>query len=788
MKTGTLSSKGIYLKIFAVFSLAFFLLTRFSRVPLIYPDEAGYIGWAYKMLYGVGDGLRYLPGYSLFITLPLWLFESITTAFPAITVINSLMCGLFSAVLYRLCVVSESKNPLLVTIVVSLYPAVLLNANLAMSESLLSCLFVLLVYGVYSLSKNINSFKWIFVCVFLAGFLCVTHSRCIAILPALALSVLPEVIKKGSRRVKALYFSVLSLGALAATFLVAMLLFNKDTVNAGHLLKQIIGLFTAKGFLSFIGTLISQLSYLVISTFGFFAIGIYYTVKMYKSNKQLSLFLLLSFGFTAVLSAVFMYHHENPAHILYGRYNEYTVLPILAVGFSGFLKKGVKLYPYLISAVLCIITGLLYGHHLSGLDLNVTHTWGLYLYRMFFKSFNLISVYALFIAFAAVFLILSLKNRKVGVIALCVMFSVTLVFAEYDYFVKGASPRGEYPQLTRLLEDENSFDVQIKSGDSMVYPWEYYNYTVYNPYLKASENADLILSYDNLDLPLLGAEKYSKIKLYSKTADESQGVDTEGKPEATVKAFADGGKITVDFENNGRPWLCTAAADNVTKAVRGGLRVYKDEKLIGDLRADFKDNVYALASLSFDFPFEDGEYTVIAETVREFKFRGGETAYILVKKGDILTLSETEFKKEESVWEFNPPVFPGASGFYKYYVSKDGAEISGLYLTGNVIEIETFGERPGLSVNVFTDGKKLQLIKNEGNSYYFRLDGTAEKLRIESETYRFCDNSLEFLTTESNFKPVDIFVRGMKKVFDIRLDHRDYGVDIQKIKIYEEEL
>ena len=58
-----------------------------------------------------------------------------------------------------------------------------------------------------------------------------------------------------------------------------------------------------------------------------------------------------------------------------------------------------------------------------------------------------------------------------------------------------------------------------------------------------------------------------------------------------------------------------------------------------------------------------------------------------------------------------------------------------------------------------------------------------ETLEIKSSTYKYCYNGMNFLTTESNVKAVDYFVRGMKKLFDVRLDHRNYGVDIKKIHI-----
>ena len=58
---GFIKRNSIELKFFAVFFLFAAALTQCSVSPLIYPDEAGYIGWVYKLIYGSGDGLRYLP-------------------------------------------------------------------------------------------------------------------------------------------------------------------------------------------------------------------------------------------------------------------------------------------------------------------------------------------------------------------------------------------------------------------------------------------------------------------------------------------------------------------------------------------------------------------------------------------------------------------------------------------------------------------------------------------------------------------------------------------------------
>lgn len=778
--------KRVYLIIFLLSFGLGFLLSRVSSVPLIYPDEAGYIGWAYKMLYGAGDGLRYLPGYSLFLVPVFALFKDISSAFPVITALNALFTALFAVSVFRLAERLELGNKKLITAAVCLYPAVGLYINFSMCESLLNLCFILLLLSVIRLSDDINKVRRWIVPVILAVFLCLTHSRCIAILPAFVLCLFPKVYKEGRRGIKILYFSVLSVGAFSAIALVLYLFTNTETVNAAHLAGQISGLMSVKGVMSFFGTLISQSSYLVLSTYGFIVAGIYYTVRMIKTNKAAGIFILLSFCFSAVLSAVFMYHHENPAHILYGRYTEYTVYAVLLVGLDGFLKTGIKKRWLVISAVICVVTGLVYGGELFDIGLNITHTWGIYLYKALFYRFLYIPVLIMFAAVAVVIFLAARKRPDIAVMILCGVFAVTTVFAEYDYFYKGASPRRETPQLIHLLENEKEIEIASLTGNSMVYPWEYFNYTVYNPYLAKSDSANMVLSTEKLDFTLVGAEKYSRLKLYSKNG--GMAVDLSGEPVAEVKLSENKGRLSVAVQNFGPPWLCKSAADSITEAVRLGLRVYEGRELIGDLRFDFEDNVYNASSLDFDFPYPDGEYTVVAETIREFLYRGGEASYRIEKRNGEITVSECDYPGDEGFSGFDPLDISGVSGFYRYYVTEAGANIPGVYIDGKVLEIETYGEHGELNVEVTGDGKPLQFIKYRDGSYFYRIDKPVTNLRIRSGTYTYSDSPLTFLTTESDFKPVDWFVRGMKKVFGIRLDHRRYGVDIKRIKQYKEDI
>lgn len=771
-------------KVFAVFFIFAAVLTQCSLSPLIYPDEAGYIGWAYRLVHGIGDGLRYLPGYSLLIAPVIAVTNGIRTAFMLIVLVNSVIYGAFSAVCVKLAKELKFSDPLICAFAVALYPSFVLYANLAMSEVLLSLLFVLTVYSLHGFSQNVTSLKnWLFP-LFFAAYSCFTHSRAIAILPALFLAMAVTVFSRGGKKMK-IAFSVVCIVAFSgAGGLFFYLLSHSETVNAVHMLEQIKNLFAVSGICSFASTLVSQFSYLVMSTFGFVIIGIYYTVKSVRENKNrtAAVFVIAAFVFSALVSAVFMYHHERPDHVIYGRYNEYVISGLLLFGISGFLESGIKPRFLFFGFASVLFTACFCSESLEGFGGNMSHTWGIYLYKAFFYEFSYISASLVFVL--AALIIFLIKKPKITVAALCVLFVSCALYTEYDYFFKGASLRQEYPQLAHLLKDEETVSADVIEGDSMVYPWEYYNYTVYNPGLNFAENSKFTLSRKRIPgMILAGKEKYSDIYLY--TDDENiPEVDEKGEPKAKVSVIsAEGKNIAVMFENKGNPWLCLDAADNTADAVRAAMRVYKEGKMIADVRQDFSDNVYDKADIIFEFPYENGEYTVVIETVREFRFRGGELSVNIEVSDSGITVEECNFRKDAGFSEFNPIEIKGVEGFYRYYVMPSGVKIPGVYLNGTFLAIETYGEHGELDVDVYGNGKELKFLGYEDNCYIYSISEPIETLEIKSSTYKYCDNCLGFLTTDTNVKIIDYFVRGMKKLFDVRLDHREYGVDIKKICI-----
>ncbi len=767
----------------AVFFAFYFVMSRVSRVPVIYPDEAGYMGWAYKMLYGNGDGLRYLPGYSLILAPILAVFKNIQLAFPVITAVNALLGGVFALLVLNLCFKLEKNHAVLTAVCVCLYPSYALYVDMALCETLLTMLFAILILLTGRLCENVNSMKrWIAV-LMVTMLMCITHSRAIAVLPSLVLTLWFFVMRNGKKGTKAGFFGVITAMAVCASVLFMALLSKNDNVNAAHLLNQVKNLFTLSGIAAFSGTIISQLTYLIFSTYGFVLLGVYYCIAAVKKdeNRGIALFSLLSFLFALMLSALFMYHHEQPNQAIYGRYTEHTLWAILMFSLTGLLKNGTKPVLAIFAVFSAVFTGAAYSSHMEGLDGNLFSNWGMYHYRMFLANFSYWNFAVLFGILAAILWLIARKNRKHGIIALCLIFVICTGYTQYDYFYKGTTLRREVPQLTSLLEKEGAV---TKKGDSGDFLWDCYNYTVYNPNLiYNNEPGNLILSQKRIKgLGLLGAEKNSHTFLYSRFIDPSVTIDETDAPNGKISLLtAENGQINLNVKVLARAWLCTASAEDLTKAVRLGMRVYKEGKLLDDLRADFTDNVYIDANVSFDFPYEDGEYTVVFETIREFLYRNNPLALKITKKDGNLTYKKTREIPEIPEWSISPEFFPTAKDFYRYYVTPKGGIIEGIFLEGDLLVLETYGEAEKLQVNVKADGKHLKLREFKDNKYYFELFGSAEKLEITSETYAYCNNGMEFLTTESDWKIVDMFVRGMKKVFDIRLDHRQRGVDIKKV-------
>jgi hypothetical protein len=197
------------------------LLGHFMRVPIIHPDELGYINNArYLARGGLKPTVQYYPGFSLLL-IPVWL---VTTdplhVWRTALVINSALAGGAGVVTWSLCRRLAPNlagwRRLLVTATVCLYPPFLLYSNLALAECLFAFLFgVTVLVAARAFADGSNG--WWAATGVATGALALVHPRGYAVVAAVAamalVSLRPWATGPSERSIASRLSSLLTLAA-----------------------------------------------------------------------------------------------------------------------------------------------------------------------------------------------------------------------------------------------------------------------------------------------------------------------------------------------------------------------------------------------------------------------------------------------------------------------------------------------------------------------------------------------------------------------------------------------
>lgn len=156
--------------------------------PNIFADELGYLGWA-RYLSGVShlpqDIGQYHFGYSLFLLPAFWLFSDPISVYRAVIITNSLLISsLYFAIYYVLHTLfeCEKKISFLISFTCCLYPAFVLQSNLAWSENAFIPFFSFFIVSFAILLRR-KSYPMALLFGFMTGFLFTIHPRALPILP-----------------------------------------------------------------------------------------------------------------------------------------------------------------------------------------------------------------------------------------------------------------------------------------------------------------------------------------------------------------------------------------------------------------------------------------------------------------------------------------------------------------------------------------------------------------------------------------------------------------------------
>lgn len=809
-KKTDLIAEGI---LFLLFALFFLYLGKDSKFPIVYPDEAGYIGWARILSGNIGDGLHYYPGYSI-LAAPFFFFsDDITLVYPLMIRLNACLGALIPVFLYCLskewCKPSAVLKRFFLSAAASLYPAVTSYIRLAWCETLLLVLLLGMALCIVSLEKNRKSPGMWVLLGFLGIWASLTHPR--GVMFCLGALVTAAVLFRDKKKLLA------GCGMICVCIIGAGVFFvlsDSSHVGASHVTDQLLHLLTAKGMFAFLTTLLSHFSYLLFSTYGMAAVGIYYGISSLKKREGgavLWIFTLASFFFLWCLSALYMYHHERPDHILYGRYSE-VIVPLLLLGvFSRWSKKKVPVWIWILSLLAVTVTGILYGTETANLDSWIIHCTGLFFSRLILHSFRYWWAAGLFAGFAILFLLIGKKQKNCTILCMFAMFLFQSIWMQGVYFEPEAKYKGRALSLAQQLPQNAQIYI---CGDRL--SWEHHNYRVQRPDLVMStvdSGQPYLMSNQLIDEGVLvGMECNRPLYLYRRDG-EGEGLpypDELTDYDAEYRWKQEENTLEVTVQNVGTPWLCWSSVKDLRHAVRLSVRQFDKEKhLISDQRFDFSENLGRDDSQTFSVLCSDVcEYVEIQPLIEFITWFSdkGDAPLVLKKEAGVFVETQSweydrNFKRIAFSHLKSANTVEGstyAGNLVGFYGNDTGAEarIEHIKMPGGtgVLLIETNDRREHVSV-ILNDNVPIFAKKYEDGAYHFPFEGVEEitSITVCTDTVNPFEESglpqwMSFLSLDSNLKPVQFAVHRFEDILGKSVNNHEFGLAIDAIEVRLEEV
>lgn len=336
-----------------------------SEGPVVFGDEGGYLRIA-RHLAGDGPvaGTKYFPGYSLLIVPIHWALGSTGAIFNGVKTVNAFL-GATTVVLAFLTTGyllprHERWRRLGATALVSLYPSYLLFSNHAFSENALVPLSLLLAYLVARLVPGRAGGGAVAGVGALAASTVVVHPRSVGMVAALGVVVAVWWWPWSAnwRRIAALTvgFVVVVVGGF---LLLQLERSGAPSGDGSYQLGGIIERRTSFEGLRAIGVgAAGQLLYLVVSTGGMVVLGAVDVVRRLRGagaggDRSPRTALVVYAGLASLTvfatSAVSISPHAGfprPDAVLYGRYNEGALAPLLLVGASVLVSGRYRLWDH----------------------------------------------------------------------------------------------------------------------------------------------------------------------------------------------------------------------------------------------------------------------------------------------------------------------------------------------------------------------------------------------------------------------------------------------------------
>lgn len=452
MKHKFIENKNIIL-LGILYSLIIFILTTilYNSIPMptILNDEFGY--WSTGAFLNNEDwtGLTaycqyYSYGYGLFLAILIAIFKTPLMIYRSALVLNSLMLVISMFLGYKILnelKINLSKYMLMcISFVSILFSSFIFNSQIAWAECLLLLLYVILTYLIILIDKKVTYTRIILICI-VTMYLYVVHQRSLGVLCTVLFLIFLITILKKIRFSYLLTFIVCLLLCFIAHSIIKDYFQNNLWISTNELIKngndysgqvsKISTLFSLTGIIYFVLGILGRISYLGISTLGLFYYGFYVIVKdsfsnvvsilkdKLKSNENfsiISLFLLFSFLTTVFIAIVFILIPGRIDNLIYGRYFEWIIYPILLIGIGKIIESKDK-FKFIFAFILIIFfTSIITYGVMVKLDLNSfvgSCSIGLISYFWSNRNYVFIILACLITSIITYYIFYLLQNKKI---------------------------------------------------------------------------------------------------------------------------------------------------------------------------------------------------------------------------------------------------------------------------------------------------------------------------------------------------------------------------------------
>lgn len=369
----------------------------------ILDDEYGYWGNA-AYLAGLNwsdtvSQIRYYSyGYSLLLVPLFWIFKSTINMYRAAIILNGIMLSISFLLSYDIAkkIMRNVNKYILISITffISMYPTYIAYSNIAWSECLLVLICWLLTWCFVGLNEKSSIYKYLLI-GFLSSYIYIVHQRSLGILIAsITVILIMKLFKKIN--IKQLLGVILPfiLIMIASFYLKnniqSNLWLNGTEISINDYSGQICKLnqlFTLNGLASILKEFIGQLFYLGVSSYLLFYFGLYELINKIiisirnksirvingDSNFYVYLFLFIAIFLSITISVIFMINPISLDEIVYGRYTEMILEPVLLIGFVKFMDSSTLSPKHILSiligfSILAVMTSVIIKESSSNLQ------------------------------------------------------------------------------------------------------------------------------------------------------------------------------------------------------------------------------------------------------------------------------------------------------------------------------------------------------------------------------------------------------------------------------------